>query len=54
VQELEKRRNGSCRISFFKIFFFFDVDYFLVNLLQYCFCFDFFGPEACGILATRD
>ena len=25
----------------------------LLNLLQYCFCFMFFGYEACGILAPR-
>ena len=47
-------------ISFFKEFFFFFLMWtilkvFLLNLLQYCFCFMFwfFGPEACGILAPR-
>ena len=32
------------------LFFFFKS---LLNLLQYCFCFMFFGPEACGILAPQ-
>ena len=40
------------------IFFFFDVDHFLkslLNLLQFCshFMFCFFGPDECGILASR-
>ena len=41
---------GITLISFLNIFL-----KFLLNLLQYCFCFMFcfIGPEACGILAPR-
>ena len=48
--------NPTDFIFFFKIFFF-NVDRFLkflLNLLQYCFCFmNFFGYEACQILASQ-
>ena len=41
---------------FSKIFFFFGCGSFLksvLNLLQYCFCFSFFGCKACGILTPQ-
>ena len=49
-----KRRGDRAQVLFFKVFLMWTIFLkSLLNFLQYCFCFmfQFFGQEACGILA---
>ena len=58
LKRLSTNNTHTHTYSFFRIFFlsfFFNLGHYksLLNLLQCCFCFMFFGQEACGILAPQ-